>query len=97
MITYSLFSLSLSQLDEQANINEIEEYVELLYEELPEKIRGTALILQLSRNPDNLEELAVNGKLTNTHRLQLYTTLKKYRSCKIVVRFHGSNSLNFFK
>lgn len=52
----------LVQLDEQANINDIEDYVELLYEELPEKIRGTAFILQLSRNPDNLEELAVNGK-----------------------------------
>lgn len=49
-----------TELDEQANINDIEEYVELLYEELPDKIRGTALILQLSRNPDNLEELAVN-------------------------------------
>lgn len=49
-----------TELDEQANINDIEEYVELLYEELPEKIRGTALILQLSRNPDNLEELAGN-------------------------------------
>lgn len=36
--------------------------MELLYEELPEKIRGTGLILQLARNPDNLEELAVNGK-----------------------------------
>lgn len=53
----------MSQLDEQANINDIEEYVELLYEELAEKIRGTALILQLARNPDNLEELAVNGEL----------------------------------
>jgi len=37
--------------------------VELLYEDLPEKIRGTALILQLSRNPDNLEELATNGTI----------------------------------
>lgn len=49
-----------TELDEQANINDIEDYVELLYEELPEKIRGTGLILQLARNPDNLEELAVN-------------------------------------
>ena len=57
------FCFCWSQLDEQANINDIEEYVELLYEELAEKIRGTALILQLARNPDNLEELAVNGEL----------------------------------
>lgn len=42
--------------------------MELLYEDLPEKIRGTALILQLSRNPDNLEELATNGKIIASSR-----------------------------
>lgn len=50
-----------TQLDEVANINHIDEYVELLYEDIPEKVRGTALILQLARNPDNLEELHLNG------------------------------------
>jgi hypothetical protein len=39
----------------------VEEYMELLYEDVPEKIRGSALLLQLSRNPDNLEELFSNG------------------------------------
>lgn len=48
------------ELDEVANINDIDEYVELLYEDIPEKVRGTALILQLARNPDNLEELHTN-------------------------------------
>ena len=42
--------------------------MELLYEDLPEKIRGTALILQLSRNPDNLEELATNGTIIASSR-----------------------------
>lgn len=42
----------------------MEEYVELLYEGIPEKIRGSALILQLARNPDNLEELLHNGTLS---------------------------------
>ena len=42
--------------------------MELLYEDLPEKIRGTALILQLSRNPDNLEELAANGTIIASSR-----------------------------
>lgn len=46
---------------EKASIRNIEEYIELLYEELPERIRGSALILQLARNPDNLEELEKNG------------------------------------
>lgn len=48
---------------EKASIRNIEEYIELLYEELPERIRGSALILQLARNPDNLEELEKNGSL----------------------------------
>lgn len=48
------------ELNEEANITKIEEYVELLYEGIPEKIRGSALILQLARNPDNLEELLHN-------------------------------------
>lgn len=46
---------------EKASIRNIEEYIELLYEDLPERIRGSAMILQLARNPDNLEELERNG------------------------------------
>ncbi|XP_023169763.2 kinesin-associated protein 3 isoform X2 [Drosophila hydei] len=41
-------------------INNIDEYVELLYEELSERVRGSAMILQIARNPDNLEELEKN-------------------------------------
>lgn len=47
---------------EKASIRNIDEYVELLYEELADKIRGSALILQLARHPDNLEELEKNGE-----------------------------------
>lgn len=47
---------------EKASIRNIDEYVELLYEELTDKIRGSALILQLARHPDNLEELEKNGE-----------------------------------
>ena len=46
---------------EKANLVDIEVYRELLYEELPDKVRGTAMILQLARNPDNLLELSTNG------------------------------------
>lgn len=53
--------LCVLQLDEEANINSIDDYVELLYEDIPEKIRGATLILHLARNPDNLEELLQNG------------------------------------
>ncbi|MEQ2254587.1 Kinesin-associated protein 3 [Ilyodon furcidens] len=45
------------ELDEEASISSIDEYVELLYEDLQEKIRGAMLIFQLARNKDNLEEL----------------------------------------
>lgn len=45
---------------EKATIRNIDEYIELLYEDLPERIKGSAFILQLARNPDNLEELEKN-------------------------------------
>lgn len=45
---------------EAAKIGQIDEYMEHLYEGLPEKIRGTALILQIAQNPDNLEEMIQN-------------------------------------
>lgn len=46
-----------------AVLNCVDDYVELLYDDIPEKIKGSALILQLARNPDNLLELAKNGEL----------------------------------
>ncbi|XP_037553715.1 kinesin-associated protein 3a [Nematolebias whitei] len=48
------------ELDEEANISCMDEYVELLYEEIQDKIRGATLIFQLAQNPDNLEELLHN-------------------------------------
>ncbi|XP_051926084.1 kinesin-associated protein 3a [Hippocampus zosterae] len=48
------------ELNEEVNINNIDEYLELLYEDMQEKIRGATLIFQLARNPDNLEELKQN-------------------------------------
>uniref|UniRef100_K1Q1L1 Kinesin-associated protein 3 n=1 Tax=Magallana gigas TaxID=29159 RepID=K1Q1L1_MAGGI len=49
-----------TEIDEVANINDVDDYMELLYEDVPEKVRGSALLLQLARNPDNLEELFQN-------------------------------------
>ncbi|KFB52104.1 AGAP000187-PA-like protein [Anopheles sinensis] len=45
---------------EKASIRNIDDYIELLYEDLPEKVKGSRLILQLARDPDNLEELEKN-------------------------------------
>lgn len=46
-----------------AVLGRVDDYVELLYDDIPEKIKGSALILQLARNPDNLIELAKNGNM----------------------------------
>lgn len=46
-----------------ASISNVPQYVELLYEDIQDKIKGSALILQLARNPDNLVELSKNGNI----------------------------------
>ncbi|XP_046612892.1 kinesin-associated protein 3 isoform X4 [Neodiprion virginianus] len=48
---------------ERAIISNIDSYIELMYEEIPGKIRGSSLILQLARVPDNLLELTKNESL----------------------------------
>lgn len=64
------------QLDEEVSISSIDEYVELLYEGIQEKIRGATLIFLLARNPDNLEELVQNG--TSPPKI-LFCSLQKLR------------------
>jgi len=46
---------------EKASIANMESYKELLYEDIPAKVRGSAFILELARDPNNLEELSKNG------------------------------------
>ncbi|XP_066518072.1 kinesin-associated protein 3b isoform X2 [Hoplias malabaricus] len=88
------------ELDEEANINKIDEYVELLYENIPEKVRGSTLILHLARNPDNLEELLHNetalGALARVLRedwkqsVELATTIVYIFFCfSSFSQFHG--------
>ena len=48
---------------EEAQIEKLDEYIELLYEELSDKIKGSFLILKLSKNSDNLIELTSNETL----------------------------------
>ncbi|XP_072555629.1 kinesin-associated protein 3a isoform X1 [Paramormyrops kingsleyae] len=48
------------EIEEEAGISCIDSYVDLLYEDISEKARGAALILQLARKPNNLEELLQN-------------------------------------
>lgn len=64
--------LESTEVDEVASLQSIDSYSELLYEDTTEKIRASALLLQLSRNPDNLGHLAANeimlGALTRVLR-----------------------------
>ena len=50
-----------NEFDESANLNDVEEYMEFLYDDTASKIKGSSMILQVARNPDNLTELAQNG------------------------------------
>ncbi|CAH0775981.1 unnamed protein product [Bemisia tabaci] len=59
--TYSEGNMSInSQLGpgDKPSFNNMEDYLELLYEDLQEKVRGSALILELAKEPNNLEELS---------------------------------------
>ncbi|OXB84249.1 UNVERIFIED_CONTAM: hypothetical protein H355_007132 [Colinus virginianus] len=67
------------EIDEVASINDMDEYIELLYEDIPDKVRGSALILQLARNPDNLEELLINDPDNQTLKKDYEKTYKKYQ------------------
>lgn len=46
---------------DKPSFNNMEDYLELLYEDLQEKVRGSALILELAKEPNNLEELSNRG------------------------------------
>lgn len=58
-----------------SSIRRIEEYIDLLYEELPDRILGSSFILQLARNPDNLEELKKNGMYQLVHYMHSIQSL----------------------
>ena len=63
----------LSQTDELASMGRLDTYMELLYEEVNNKIRGTCLILQLAKNSENLQDLSQNEALIGA----LYRVLRE--------------------
>jgi len=63
----------LNQTHEQTLINRLDSYVELLYEDVAGKTRGTGLILQLVKSTENLEELSQNDALIGA----LYRVLRE--------------------
>ncbi|KAJ3103417.1 Kinesin-associated protein 3 [Phlyctochytrium planicorne] len=54
---------SRTEQDEYSSLDRIEQYVEGLYEEIPEKIAATRKILQLAKAPENMENLISNESL----------------------------------
>ena len=41
---------------------DLDDYLESLYDDLPAKVKGTGMILQLARTPENLHDLALSGE-----------------------------------
>ncbi|KAL7751426.1 hypothetical protein RI367_003286 [Sorochytrium milnesiophthora] len=60
-----------------ATMEELEQYIELLYEELPEKLRCARLILQLARDADHIDALANNESLMSALSRTLREDSKK--------------------
>ena len=48
---------------DKVSFDKLDTYIELLYEETEQKVKGTHRILLLARNPDHLEELLQNETL----------------------------------
>lgn len=48
--------------EETASLANVDSYIELLYEEIPEKVRASGLVLQLARDTGNLNVLRKNGR-----------------------------------
>ncbi|RWS29206.1 kinesin-associated protein 3-like protein [Leptotrombidium deliense] len=63
-VTELMNDLKLNELSEsEPSINSLDSYIELLYEDFPDKIKGSAYIFHLSTNPDNLVILTSNDTL----------------------------------
>ncbi|VVC44119.1 Hypothetical protein CINCED_3A013231 [Cinara cedri] len=44
--------------DDKASLAKIDEYIEMLYDDMPKKVRGSGFILKVTSDKDNLEELS---------------------------------------
>lgn len=75
---------------EKASITNIEEYIELLYDEMSDKIKGSTLILQLAKDTNNLEELSRSETVLSALSRVLREDWKKSvdLSCNIIHVFY---------
>lgn len=47
--------------EDKASLAKIDEYIEMLYDDMPKKVRGSGFILKVTSDKDNLEELSSSG------------------------------------
>lgn len=47
--------------DDKASLAKIDEYIEMLYDDMPQKVRGSGFIFKVTCDKDNLEELSSSG------------------------------------
>jgi len=47
--------------EDKASLAKIDEYIEMLYDDMPQKVRGSGFILKVTCDKDNLEELSSSG------------------------------------
>ncbi|KAK9510832.1 hypothetical protein O3M35_005532 [Rhynocoris fuscipes] len=89
---------SVPQCTEKASFANLEQYVELLYEDLNDKVKGASLIMQLSRDNDNLEELARNEAVLSALARVLREDYKRSLdlSTNIVSIFHSFSQFTQF-
>ena len=59
--TPDCFNEELSFEGETPSVNNIDDYVELLYEDVPAKIKASIMLICLIKNSDNLEALLEHG------------------------------------
>jgi len=45
----------------KVDLNKMDDYVEAMYEDIPERIKATRAIAELASHVENLEQLASNG------------------------------------
>lgn len=57
----SLYNICGLMPDDKASLAKIDEYIEMLYDDMPQKVRGSGFILKVTCDKDNLEELSSSG------------------------------------
>lgn len=64
--------------DDKASLAKIDEYIEMLYDDMPKKVRGSGFILKVTCDKDNLEELSSSGIIKNINHCPSKITIQYF-------------------